>query len=278
MNQNQKKVVLITGASAGMGKDTALKLLREGYVVYGAARRVENMKELVDAGGYAIAMDVMDHESIVNGVQRIKKEQGKIDVLWNNAGYAIFGAVEDISIDEARRQFEVNLFGLADLTKEVVPLMRSQKSGLIINTSSIGGKIYSPLGSWYHATKHALEGWSDCLRIELKQFGINVVILEPGAIVTEFMDVMLDPLIERSKNGLYESMAESVKKANFDIHSKPDPSTSTEVIAKTVSKIIKTKNPKTRYAAGKLAKPMLFARKWLSDKAFDSILTRMVSQ
>ena len=256
-----EKVILITGASAGMGKETAISLAKEGHVVYGAARRLGNMQEIVDAGGYAIKMDVMDHDSIVNGVREIVDNQGRIDVLWNNAGYAIYGSVEDITIDEARRQFEVNLFGLADLNKEVVPFMRNQGSGLIINTSSVGGKIYSPLGSWYHATKHALEGWSDCLRIEVKQFGIDVVILEPGAIVTEFYDVMMDPMMERSKGGHYQKMAEGLKKANEDIHKKPDPSTSPAVIAKTVSKIINARKPKTRYAAGKLAKPMLFARK-----------------
>lgn len=271
-----KKVVLITGASAGMGKESAISLVKEGHIVYGAARRMENMQEIVNAGGYAIKMDVMDHDSIVKGVQKIMNEQNRIDVLWNNAGYAIYGSVEDITIDEARRQFEVNLFGLADLTKEVIPTMRKQKSGLIINTSSIGGKIYSPLGSWYHATKHALEGWSDCLRFELKQFGIDVVILEPGAIVTEFYDVMLGPMVERSKNGPYEKIAEGIKKANLEIHKKPDPSTSPAVIAKTISQILNAKKPKTRYAAGKLAKPMLFARRWLSDRMFDAILAKMI--
>ncbi|MCG7995549.1 MAG: oxidoreductase [Candidatus Thiodiazotropha taylori] len=270
-----KKIVLVTGASSGIGFETAKELIKHGHVVYGAARRIDKMQALVDTGGHSLKMDVSDHESVVTGVQQIIKEQGRIDVLWNNAGYAIYGSIEDVSIDEARRQFEVNLFGLADLTKQVIPIMREQESGLIINTSSIGGKIYSPLGSWYHATKHALEGWSDCLRLEVKQFGIDVVILEPGAIITEFYDVMLDPMIERSKNGPYQTMAEGMLKANQDIHSKPDTSTSPAVIAKTVLKIVNARKPKTRYATGKFAKPMLFARKWLSDRMFDSILASM---
>lgn len=224
-----KKVILVTGASSGMGFESAMELIKQGHTVYCAARRIDKMKPLVDAGGHAIAMDVSEHNSVVAGVKRIVSEQGRIDVLWNNAGYAIYGSVEDVSIEEARKQFEVNLFGLADLTKEVIPVMRNQKSGLIINTSSIGGKIYSPLGAWYHATKHALEGWSDCLRLELQQFNINVVILEPGAIITEFFDVMLQPMIERSKGGPYQALSEGMYKANQDIHDKPEPSTSPKV-------------------------------------------------
>ncbi|MCB0561426.1 MAG: SDR family NAD(P)-dependent oxidoreductase, partial [Phaeodactylibacter sp.] len=148
---NSKKVVLITGASSGMGKDAALQLIQEGNIVYGAARRVNKMKSLVEAGGYALEMDVTQEEQIVAGVKKIMEEQGRIDVLVNNAGYAVYGAVEDISMEDARRQFDVNIFGLARLTKEVLPHMRKQKAGKIINISSMGGKVYTPLGAWYHA-------------------------------------------------------------------------------------------------------------------------------
>jgi short-subunit dehydrogenase len=271
-----KKVILITGASSGMGKETALKLIAEGHIVYGAARRIEKMQDLVKAGGHAIEMDITDHQSIVSAVNQVSKEQGKIDVLWNNAGYAIYGAVEDISLEDARRQFEVNIFGVADITKAVLPIMRKQNSGLIINTSSMGGKIYTPLGAWYHATKHALEGWSDCLRIETKQFGINVVILEPGAIATEFGDVMLAPMMERSGKGPYSNLARAMEKMGRDSYEKPNASSPASVIANTVSKIIRAKNPKARYVAGKLAKPMIFLRKWGGDRLFDKIVLSMV--
>ena len=127
------------------------------------------MQDLVESGGHALKMDVTDHNSIVKAVAQVVKEQGRIDVLINNAGYAIYGAVEDRTIEDARRQFEVNLFGLAAIIKEVLPVMRKQQSCKIINITSMGGKIYTPLSAWYHATKHALEGWSDCLRIEVKQ-------------------------------------------------------------------------------------------------------------
>ena len=266
---NSKKVILITGASSGMGKETALKLIKEGHIVYGAARRVEKMQALVDAGGHALKMDVTNDEQMEAGVNQVIKEQGKIDVLVNNAGYAIYGSVEETSIADARRQFEVNIFGLARLTQLVLPHMRKQQSGKIINISSMGGKIYTPLGAWYHATKHALEGWSDCLRIELKPFNINVVIIEPGAIATEFGDVMLDPMLERSANGPYRSITQAVAKTVKASYEKAGASSPPSVIADAISSAIRSSRPKTRYVAGKLAKPLMFIRKYFGDRFFD---------
>jgi short-subunit dehydrogenase len=150
-----------------MGKDFALRLLSKGHVVYGLARRVEKMDEIVAAGGNAVAMDITDSEQVERAVQQVLTEQGHIDILINNAGYAVYGTVEEVPIDMARRQFEVNIFGLASLTQMVIPGMREQRSGRIINILSMGGKVYAPMGAWYHATKHALEGWSDCFRLEL---------------------------------------------------------------------------------------------------------------
>ncbi|HPN68067.1 MAG TPA: SDR family NAD(P)-dependent oxidoreductase [Saprospiraceae bacterium] len=162
------KVILITGASSGMGKDAAIRLIKEGHKVYAAARRIEKMQDLEQLGGFPIQMDVSNDEDVQNVVNQIIAKEGRIDILWNNAGYGLYGSVEDISMEEAKRQFDVNLFGMANLTQKVIPHMRSAKSGKIINTSSMGGKMYTLLGAWYHATKHAMEGWSDCLRLELK--------------------------------------------------------------------------------------------------------------
>ena len=184
------KTVLITGASSGIGKDTAKTLIAQGYTVYVAARRLEKMAELETLGAIAIKMDITNDNDIKNVVNRINANHGGVDILINNAGFGMYGAMEDTSIDDARYQFEVNLFGLARLTQLVLPYMRAQRSGTIVNVSSMGGKVYTPLGSWYHATKHALEGWSDCLRLELAAFNINVVVIQPGAIQTEFGDVM----------------------------------------------------------------------------------------
>lgn len=233
------------------------------------------MQELVNAGGNAVQMDVTDHEQVKEEINKIIQKEGRIDVLVNNAGFAIWGAVEEVSYTDASRQFEVNLFGLAEVTKAVLPVMRNQKSGKIINVSSIGGKIYTPLGAWYHATKHALEGWSDCLRLEVKEFGIDVIIIEPGAIKTEFGEVMTNNF-SKSENGPYAQLAKGMEAA-LENSEKPGNSSAPQVIADTISKAIKTSKPKTRYAAGKMASQTLFFRHWFSDRFFDSQILRMIN-
>jgi len=270
-----KNVILITGASSGIGKITAMQLIKEGHIVYGAARRIEKMNDLIEEGGHAIQMDVTDETQMEQAVNQIINEQGKIDVLVNNAGYAIYGAVEDTTIADARRQFEVNIFGLARMTQLVLPHMRAAKSGKIINISSMGGKMYTPLGAWYHGTKHALEGWSDCLRLELKQFGIDVVIIEPGIIATEFGDVMTKPMLERSGKGNYSKLANAVAASTKESYEQGGGS-SPNVIANVISKAVKSKKPKTRYVAGKMAKPLMFIRKYFGDRIFDKALMSQV--
>src|SRR5215210_9103357 len=205
------KVALVTGASSGIGESTALELHKAGYTVYAAARRVQRMEGLAAQGVRVLEMDVTNDESMIDGVKRIIAEAGRIDVLVNNAGYGSYGAVEDVPLDEARRQFEVNVFGLARLVQLLVPHMREQRSGRIINMSSIGGKFYEPLGAWYHATKFAVEGFSDSLRLELAPFGIHVVIVEPGPIVTEWNTLARDSLVETSRGGAYEERAHRVR-------------------------------------------------------------------
>ena len=230
------------------------------------------MKELEETGGHAIKMDVIEEAQMQAAIKQIIDEQGKIDILVNNAGYAVYGSVEDITIDEARRQFEVNIFGLARLTQLVLPHMREKKSGTIINVSSVGGKIFTPLGAWYHATKHALEGWSDCLRMELDQFGIDVVIIEPGAIRTEFVDVMNQPMLDRSANGPYEDLAKAVDKAGNETYENKSRHSGPEAVAESISKAIAASKPKTRYATGKMAGLLLLMRKWMSDRMFQKVL------
>src|SRR3954470_17639690 len=180
------RVALVTGASSGIGAAAARRLHADGFTVYAVARRVERMKDLTDLGIRVEPVDVTDDASMTALVGTILAEAGRIDVLVNNAGYGSYGALEDVPIDEARRQFEVNVFGLARLTQLVLPQMRSRRSGRIVNISSMGGRIYEPLGSWYHATKFAVEGLSDSLRMELAPFGIQVVVIQPGAIRTEW--------------------------------------------------------------------------------------------
>ena len=272
-----KKVILITGASSGIGKDTALSLIKEGHVVYGVARRLEMMQDIIQAGGHAIKMDILKEKKIDDVVNQIINEQNRVDVLINNAGYGLWGAVETISIDEAKRQFDVNIFGLAYLTKKVIPIMRKQKSGKIINMSSMGGKVYTPFGAWYHATKYALEGWSDCLRIELKSFGIDVILIEPGVIKTEFQDVMMDSTVERSIGTPYEKKLKALEKATQEMYARgigSPPSTITKLIIKAIN----SHNPKRRYVGGLFAKPMLFIKKWFGDKLYEKAIKSRIKK
>jgi short-subunit dehydrogenase len=270
-----KKVILITGASSGMGKETAKELIQQGHTVYTVARRIDQMQDLKELGGHPIQMDVTNESDIQNVVDTIIKNEGKIDVLWNNAGYGLYGAVEDVPVDEARKQFEVNLFGLASVTQKVIPHMRKEKKGTIINTSSMGGKMYTPMGAWYHASKHAVEGFSDCLRLELKEFNINVVVLEPGIIVTEFGDVMLKNISKFSSNGAYAFITNKLITATQKMYESGKGSKTT-VISNTLTKIVNERNPKTRYRVGLWAKPMVWMRIYLGDKLFDKIVMSQV--
>ena len=272
-----KKVILITGASSGMGKDTALRLIQEGHVVYGGARRIEKMQEILDAGGHVLSLDVTDQASIDAAVQTVLAEQHRIDVLWNNAGYSLTGAVETVTYEDAKRQFDVNLFGVAEMTKAVLPSMRAQGKGTIINTSSIGGKMHMPmLQSWYHASKFALEGWSDALRMEVEPFGIDVVLIEPGGVSTEFMEVLSKDLTNRAKGTAYEAETERVaiglRSANNPKNMSP-----TTVVTDAVLKIVGAKRPKPRYVVGKNAKSMRFIRSLLNDRSYDRFMRSMTN-
>ena len=207
------KTALVTGASSGIGEATARKLQSLGFTVYGAARRTDRLNSLAAEGVRALAMDVTDDASMQAGIDRVIAETGRLDVLVNNAGYGSYGALEDVGIDEGRRQFEVNVFGAMRLAQLALPHMRTQGSGTIVNITSMGGKIYTPLGGWYHGTKFALEALSDCLRLEVKPFGIDVVIIEPGGIATEWGGIAADLVEETSGNGAYASQAGAVAKS-----------------------------------------------------------------
>lgn len=264
-----KKVILITGASSGMGKVFAQDLAKEGHIVYGAARRVDLLQELTKKGVHPIELDVTDDESMQSCVQRILKQEGRIDVLVNNAGYGSYGTIEDVSMKEAKHQFEVNVFGLARMTQLVLPAMRKQKSGKIINISSIGGKIATPFGAWYHASKFAVEGMSDSLRMEVKPFGIDVVVIEPGGVKSEWSTIAYENLTKTTQHTAYSEMATKFKQAfEKTVAKNAEP----EVISRLVSKAIAASKPKTRYSGGYMAKPVLFLRKWMGDRTMDKIL------
>jgi short-subunit dehydrogenase len=228
------------------------------------------MKDLEEKGINTFIMDVTNEESIVRSVNSILEKSGSIDILINNAGYGSYGALEDVPISEAKYQFDVNIFGLARLTQLVLPAMRKQRSGRIINISSIGGSFGEPHGSWYHATKFALEGLSDSLRMELKQFGVDVVVIKPGVILTEWNSIARDKLISVSGNTDYKTLVHKHSKmlANADKQgSQPI------VVAKTIVKAVTVKHPKTRYITGYGAKLFMCFRNILSDKMFDKLMT-----
>ncbi|HEV3169234.1 MAG TPA: oxidoreductase [Actinocrinis sp.] len=268
------KIALVTGASSGIGEATALKLQSLGYTVYGAARRVDRMAQLAEQGVRVFSMDVTDDASMEAGVERIISESGRIDVLVNNAGYGSYGAVEDVPLDEARAQFDVNVFGAVRLIQLVLPHMRAQRSGTIINISSMGGKIYTPFGGWYHGTKFALEALSDCLRLEAQPFGISVVVVEPGGIQTEWGGIAADNLRKVSGQTAYARQAQAMANALNDESSSRLSAPS--VIADVIAKAVTARRPATRYAAGFGARPMIFLRWILPDRAFDALIRRVV--
>jgi len=268
------RVALVTGASSGIGEATARRLQEAGFATYAVARRTDRMSALEDEGVHTFAMDVTDDASMVAGVQRVVDEQGRIDVLVNNAGYGSYGAVEDVPIDEARRQFEVNVFGLARLVQLVLPHMRAQKSGRIINISSVGGKFYEPLGAWYHATKFAVEGFSDSLRLELAPFGIQVVIIEPGPIITEWNTISRDSLVDVSRGGAYEERAGRVRKT-MERGDTGWAGSSPDLVAKKIVTAATARRPRIRYPVGKGAGSIVLARRLLPDRFFDAVVNSM---
>lgn len=271
----QRPVVLLTGASSGIGYDVAPLLVRYGYTVYGAARRVEKIEELASEGVKALSLDVTDEASMEAAVQQIIDAEGRIDVLINNAGYGSYGAIEDVPIDEARRQFEVNLFGLARLTQLVLPHMRARGSGRILNISSMAGRITSPLGAWYHATKYALEAFSDALRMEVEEFGIDVVIIEPGGIKTPWGFIAADHLEESSRNGVYAAQAQRVAANMRKLYSPSSNLSEPKVISNAILRALEARRPKTRYLVGFGAKPSVFLHTVLPDRLFDKVARRI---
>ena len=268
--KDEQKVVLITGTAYGIGKSTAELLIDKGHIVYGGDILVEENLYLNDIGGTALEMDVTNQEHIDKAINQIISEQGRVDVLVNNAGVGVYGAIEDVSMEDIYYQYDVNLFGLARVTKAVLPYMREKESGLIINISSVLGETYGPLAGWYLSTKHALEGWSDALRVELKEFDIDVVIVQPGAINTNFSNVTKTYIDKYRENSAYQHLyGEPITDTGNEVLSnQSDPI----VIAKVINKAMNTRNPKTRYAAGAYSKIGIFLRKIMTDKMFDRFI------
>ena len=267
----QPKTILITGASSGIGFDAARTLARQGHRVYAAARRVDRMEPLKADGVVPIGMDVTDETSLQDGVGAVLAAEGRIDVLVNNAGYGYFGAIENVPLEEARRQLEVNVFGLARLCQLVLPAMREQGSGRIVNISSVAGKAVLLFGGWYHVSKYSVEALSDALRMEMKPFGIDVVLIEPGGIRTDWGLIAADHLAESSAGTPYEDEglqeSRTLRKAySIRLLSRP------AVVTRAISRAVNSKRPRTRYRIGFGSGILVLSHALLPDRWWDALM------
>ncbi len=269
----RQKVVLITGASSGIGYDAAMSLAGKGHKVYAAARRVELMEPLREKGVVPIKMDVTDEQSMAEGVKTILDKEGRIDVLVNNAGYGHFGAVETVPMEEARRQLEVNVVGLARLCQLVLPAMRGQGSGRIVNISSIAGRMVFPFGGWYHVSKYSVEALSDALRMELKPFGIDVVMIEPGGIKTDWGIIAARHLRESSAGTPYE--ADGTRFADVMHYGySSNLLSSPHVITRAILRAVDSRRPKARYRTGRASHLLVFLHNVLPARCWDALMRR----
>lgn len=267
---NDRKVILLTGASSGIGHEAATELLAQGHTVYAAARRVERMEDLAAAGAHVLSLDVTDSASISDAVNAVLSQQGRIDVLINNAGYGYLGALEGVSMEEARRQLDVNVFGLAEMTKQVLPYMRERRSGRIINISSVAGKVGIAFVGWYNVSKFAVESYSDVLRKEVRQFGIDVVLIEPSGIKTDWGIIAADNLARSNAGTVYEQSAlrfSGIMRKAYSSNLLSGP----ETVAKDICRAVNGRHPKLRYHPGLGAGTMLFLNAITPARWWDAI-------
>ena len=265
------KVVLITGCSSGIGEETARHLAALGHTVYATARRPETLDELVAQGCRALQLDVTDEASMSAAVAAVEREHGAVDVLVNNAGYSQSGALETIPLDDIRRQFETNVFGLIRLCQLVLPGMRSAGSGRIVNIGSMGGKLTFPGGGVYHATKYAVEALSDALRFEVQGFGVRVVLIEPGLIVTDFAQAATASVQHLDADGPYAEFNRAVTKATNGAYEGPMSRLGggPDAVAKVVAKAVAAPRPRARYRVTASARLAITQRRLTPDRLWD---------
>jgi NAD(P)-dependent dehydrogenase (short-subunit alcohol dehydrogenase family) len=276
------RAVLISGCSSGIGRATALRLLHGGWNVYATARSPETIAELQSAGAHTLALDVTDEASMRAAVEAVERAEGAVGVLVNNAGYSQSGAIETVPMDAVRRQFETNVFGATRLAQLVLPGMRSQRWGKIVNVGSMGGRLTFPGGGYYHASKYALEAISDALRFEVRGFGIDVILLEPGLIVTEFGRAATasmahidggdcDPYADF--NAAVGALTEGAYEGPMRRLGGPP-----ERVAEAVQRAITRARAPTRVTITPSAKLMIGTRRLLSDRAWDAAMRRQFPQ
>ena len=269
------KATLITGCSTGIGRATAIRLAAAGWPVYATARKLDAIKDLEAKGCKTLALDVCDEASMRAAVDAVERAEGAVGVLVNNAGYGLEGCFEETPMELVRKQFETNVFGLTRLCQLVLPGMRKQRWGRIVNLSSVGGRLTLPGGAFYHATKHAVEALSDAMRFELRDFGIDVVVIEPGPIKTEFGNTAIANVNQVKQDGsayaaFNAAVAGKIHEAfegwMASLAGMPDD------VAKAIEHAITASTPKTRYPITAAARTMMFLRRWLPDRGFDAFL------
>ncbi len=268
------QAVLITGCSTGIGRATAEQLVNKGWTVYATARRPESIDDLKAKGCKTLALDVTDEASMQAAVEQVQSAEGAVGVLINNAGYSQSGALESVPMAELRKQFETNVFGLLRMCQLVLPGMRAQRNGRIVNISSMGGRLTFPGGGAYHATKYSVEALSDVLRFEVAGFGVKVILIEPGLIRTEFGAAAVGSMRGIEDDGPYASFNARVASVTAGAYQGPMArlGAGPEAVARTIERAISKQRPKARYPVTASARLMLAQRAILPDRAWDALM------
>jgi NAD(P)-dependent dehydrogenase (short-subunit alcohol dehydrogenase family) len=284
----QEKVAIITGSSSGIGFETSLLLARKGFYTYATMRNLNKslkLKEIAEKENLpleVLKLDVTDDKSVKDAIKQIINESSRIDVLVNNAGYGVMGAIEDLSLEEFKSQFETNFFGVIRVTKEVIPIMRKQQNGNIINVSSVGGKIGLPLNSAYISSKFALEGLSESMRYELEQFGIDVILIEPGVVKTNFFENVVinnnnNTTTANNKSSPYSQLTQKLFEGFLPMLNSSSASESSDV-AQVIHQVIESNNREVRYPVGKDAVSIIQTRQKFPDKKFETWIKESIFQ
>ena len=270
------QAVRVTGCSTGSGRATAAPLASKGHTVYATARRPDSIADLKERGCRTLALDVTDEQSMSAAVRAVEEAEGAVGALVNNAGYSLSGALESVRMEDVRAQFETNVFGLLRMCQLVLPGMRRQGAGRIVNVSSMGGKLTFPGGGVYHATKHAVEALSDALRFEVQGFGVEVVVIEPGLIKTGFADAAVGAMEKgtESDGGPYEKFNRAVAKTTTAAYEGPLAKLGggPDDVARVIEKALSVRRPKTRYPVTPSARLILAQRRLVSDRMWDRIV------
>jgi NAD(P)-dependent dehydrogenase (short-subunit alcohol dehydrogenase family) len=275
-------IALVTGSSSGIGFETALLLARSGFQTYATMRDLKKSKNITEIANTeklplrVVQLDVNDDKSVKDAINKIVAENGRIDVLVNNAGYGLFSPIEDVTLDQVKEQFETNFFGVVRVTKEALPIMRKQRKGTIVNVSSGAGRVGIPVYSAYVATKFALEGLSESMRYELKEFGINIVIIEPGVIKTNIVENLKTADIRSKSESPYADIIERVSKGFGKMMD--NSSSSPNLVAEAILNAITSKEPEIRYLVGDDAEYIMKVRKSTSDKEFENWMYESILQ